>query len=140
MLFIITTTITKGPQQETSERKPAFQWLGLHTGYTIMIDDNPEFTTPLTAEVEGNTFIPEENLGLGQHYWKVKGLRESGIKTFTIISEVSIKKEQDNLRNDGNTKLIIEKSPSITGAVILDINRTIKLEKDVEEVLAKQDE
>ena len=139
LFFILTTILLTSPKGETLERKPTFEWFGLPTGYVIMIDDNPEYTTPITAELKGNTYTLEENLGLGDHYWKVKGIRGSNVQTFTITSEVSLKTEEDSLRNDGNTRLSIETMPTITGAAILGINQTIKLE-GIEEVSAKQDE
>ncbi|MCG2717691.1 MAG: hypothetical protein L6408_02500 [Nanoarchaeota archaeon] len=140
LFFIFTTTITLNPKGEILERKPEFKWLGFPTSYVIMIDDNPEFTTPITAQVKGKTYTSEESLELGEYYWKVKGLRNSQTQKFIINSKVSLKREEENLRNDGNTRLKLDLKPSITGAVILDINRTIKLGEETEEVSAKQDE
>lgn len=141
LLFLFTTVTSLNPKGEILERKPTFEWLGLPTGYVIMIDDNPDFTTPTTVEVKGNKYSPENELELGEHYWKVKGLRESEVQKFTIVSKVSLKREEDeNLRNDGNTRLKLGIISGVTGAVTLDINQTIKLEKEVEEVSAKQDE
>jgi len=139
--FILTTTITLSPGGETFERRPTFEWLGMPTGYTIMIDDNPDFSTPWTEKVEGKTYTPDKDLELGDYYWKVKGFRESNVQKFTIISKVSIKREEDEkLRNDGNARLKLDMQPGITGAVTLGINQTIKLEENVEEVIAEQDE
>ncbi len=106
-----------------------------------MIDDNPDFTTPIVIAVRGNKYFPKEDLELGEYYWKVKGFRESNVQKFTVTSKVSLKREEDeNIKNDGNTRLKLGINPGITGAVILDINQTIKLGKEVEEVTAKQDE
>lgn len=140
LFFILTSTTPLSPKGEVLERKPEFKWLGLPTSYTVMIDDNPDFSTPITAEVEGKTYTPENNLELGEHYWKVKGFRNSKAQKFTIASKVSIKTEEENLRNDGNTRLKLNLKPGVTGAAILDINQTIKLGKETEKVSAKQDE
>lgn len=138
--FIFTSTITLNPKEEIFERKPEFKWTGLPTSYTIMIDDNPDFSTPITAQVKGKTYTPEDNLDIGEYYWKVKGFRNSKVQKFIITSKVSLKREKEDLRNDGNTRLRLDFKPSITGAAILDINQTIKLEKETEEVTAEQDE
>lgn len=140
LFIILTSTITLNPKGEICERKPTFEWLGLPTSYVIMIDDNPYFSTPVTAQVNGKTYALENSLELGDHYWKVKGLRESKVQKFTIVSRVSLKREDEDMRNDGNTRLKLGIQPGVTGAVVLDINHTIKLEKNVEEVTAKQDE
>ncbi len=140
LFLILTTTTPLTPKGETFERKPTFEWLGMPTSYVIMIDDNPDFTTPTTAKVEGKTYAPEEDLELGTYYWKVKGFRNSKVQEFTITSKVSLKREEDEkVRNDGNTRLKLDIQPGITGAVILDINQTINTE-NAEEVTAKQDE
>lgn len=141
LFFLLMNTTPLTPNGNIFERKPEFKWFGLPTSYTIMIDDNPDFTTPIKAKVEGKTYTPENNLELGDHYWKVKGFRESRTQKFTIVSQVSLKREDDeNLRNDGNTRLNLDLKPSIVGAVVLDINQTIRFEKETEEVKAKQDE
>lgn len=141
LLFLFTTTISLNPKGEILERKPTFEWLGTPTSYAIMIDDNPDFTTPTVIEVRGNKYSPEEDLELGEYYWKVKGFRESNVQKFTVTSKVSLKREEnENIKNDGNTRLRLGINHGITGAVILDINQTIKLGKEVEEVTAEQDE
>jgi len=137
--ILFTSTILLNPKEKTLERKPEFRWTGLATTYTIMIDDNLDFSTPIIQKVDGKTFTPEENLELGEQYWKVKGIRESQVNKFTIESKVSIKKEQEDLKNDGNTRLKLETIP-VTGAAILDIDDTIKLAEEVQEAIAKQDE
>ena len=140
LFFILTSTTPLNPKGEIFERKPEFKWVGLPTSYTILIDDNPDFSTPITADVKGKTYNLEDNLELGDYYWQVKGFRNSKVQKFTITSKVSIKKVEEELRNDGNTRLTLDLKPSVIGAVILDINQTIKLEKETEEVTAKQDE
>lgn len=140
LFFILTSTTLLSPKGEVFERKPEFKWTGLPTSYTIMIDDNPDFSTPITANVKGKTYALEDNLELGYYYWKVKGFRNSKVQKFTITSKVSLKREEEDLRNDGNTRLKLDLKPSVVGAVVLDINQTIKLEKETEEVTAEQDE
>lgn len=138
LFFILTSTTPLNPQREIFERKPTFEWLGLPTSYTIMIDNNPDFSTPITADVKGKTYTLEDSLELGEYYWKVKGFRSSKVQKFMITSKVSLKREEEDLRNDGNTRLKLDFKPSVTGAAILDINKTIKLEKETEEVTGKQ--
>lgn len=140
LFFLLTATVPLNPKGEIFEKRPVFKWLGMPSSYTVLIDDNPEFTTPVTAKVEGNSYVPEENLGLGEHYWKVEGIRGGKAQKFTIASTVSLKTEEDSIRNDGNTRLKLDLKPSITGAVILDINQTIRLGEETEEVSARQDE
>lgn len=140
LLFItLISVIPLSPGKETFERKPTFQWIGLPTTYTILIDDNPEFTTPTKAEVKGNSYTPEENLELGEHYWKVEGILGGKTQKFTITPKVSLKREEDSLKNDGNTRLKLDLTPGITGAMILDVNKTIK-PGAAELVSARQDE
>ena len=137
LLFILTTTLPINPKGEIFERKPVFEWRGLPTSYIVMIDDNPQFSTPTTAQVKGKTYTPENDLELGEHYWKVEGIRESKVQKFTITSKVSLKREEKNLRNDGNTKLNLDVCG--TGAAVLDVNQTVE-QCEGGMISAKQDE
>ena len=128
LFFLLTTVTTIEPYGKIFERKPVFKWTGMPSSYTIMIDDNPDFSTPIIEEVKKKEYTPKNNLELGDHYWKVKGIRNSKVQKFTIVSKVSLKREEESLRNDGNTKLKLN-TQLITGAAILDINQTMKIDE-----------
>lgn len=141
LIFILSSTITLGPKGEIFERKPEFKWIGLPISYTIIIDDNPDFTTPITEKVKGNSYTPENDLALGDYYWKIKGIRNSNVQKFSLLSKVSLERlEEERLKNDGNVKLRLGLVPGAIGAAVLDINQSLKIGKEVEEVTAKQDE
>lgn len=92
----------------------------------ILIDDNPEFYSPMTKE---KPFIID--LEPGVYYWKA----EKSILTgkFTIQSEVGIQLEklEDKYRvnNTGNVEvdLGIEKKGILTGAAVLGFGNSLDL-------------
>lgn len=72
----------------------------------ILIDDNPDFTSPNKYIVNNGTEI---NLEPGKYYWEAVGVLGSKIRTLTIKSKVSfrlIKMGDDfGVVNDGNVGL-----------------------------------
>ncbi len=75
----------------------------------ILIDDNPDFTSPNKYFVKNGTVI---NLEQGKYYWKAVGVLGSKIRTLTIKSEASLKlvKVGDNFKvvNNGNVNLNVD--------------------------------
>jgi hypothetical protein len=61
---------------------------------TILIDDNKEFSSPLTIYVKDNLIV---TLKPGKYYWKVVGVLQSEVHELTMNSEVALR-----LRADGN--------------------------------------
>ncbi|MFH1521789.1 MAG: hypothetical protein ABIF18_02410 [archaeon] len=71
-------------EYETSERDVLFV---IDKADVLLIDDNPDFTTPDEYKVEDGLKI---NLEPGKYYWKVVGVLGSEIRTLTINSVVSL--------------------------------------------------
>ncbi len=92
---------------ETTEKGILFSF---ENANLILIDDNPEFSSPDEIYVEDNLVI---NLKPGKHYWKIKGLTESEIRELTVLSEVDLKLkslggESYGIVNAGNTRLNVD--------------------------------
>ncbi|MDD5332018.1 MAG: hypothetical protein PHE43_04355 [Candidatus Nanoarchaeia archaeon] len=145
LLIIVLTVLFPLPKTPKNnevifDRKPEFRWIGIPMTYTILIDNNPEFTSPIKKQVYCCEYIPEENLPFENLYWKVKGVFPSIITQFRIESEIALKlkQEQENytVTNDGNSKLnvSIEQSSknkiSVTGQAILDLDESLTLNKN----------
>lgn len=129
------------------ERKPVLEWEGYSDKYTILIDDNREFSSPTKETVYGNNYITDE-LEFGKYYWQVSSLLSaSRVNSFEIISKVAIKvnqtKENVDIYNDGNARLnvSVEDSGILTGAAVIEIKENeIFVNKDNRSLKAKQDE
>ncbi|NCO11628.1 hypothetical protein CO038_03855 [Candidatus Pacearchaeota archaeon CG_4_9_14_0_2_um_filter_39_13] len=91
----------------------------------ILIDDNPEFTSPEEIHAEDNLIV---NLKPGVYYWKVEGALPGETRQLTIISEVSLKLKESSsgysLVNSGNTRLNVDiyEDGKKTGDVILEVD------------------
>ena len=122
----------------TYERAPSFEWSGWSSDYELLIDDSPDFTTPMTYHVRGNRFRMPDNLEFGTYWWKVKGDgTESEPKQFTVESVVALSRpEKDMIVNRGNTELLV-RSSGLAGAVVLGVNSTLEVGED-DNVLAEQ--
>ena len=97
-------------------------------GNVILIDDNPEFSSPETIYAEDNLVI---QLQPGVYYWKVQGALDSEIRKVTIVSELGLKlkrvsNESYDIVNSGNTELNVDvyNNDTITGSVVLGIDGT----------------
>jgi hypothetical protein len=142
---------------ETTDRRPDFMWGGLHgmlgtgkgTDFIFMIDEDPEFSSPLTKEVQGNSYRPEEPLEFGTYYWKVMLPERATSPTgmFTVVSEVSVKRDQGRLTNTGNSGIALATTssgrepagstrPGLTG-LFLGVNQTVEIGGN-EDVIARQ--
>jgi len=125
---------------ETTDRKPVFSWGGLQGAVTFMLDEDPEFGSPVTKEVEGTAYTPESPLDFGTYYWKVvspDGL-SSPTGMVTVVSEVSVSRGDGWLKNTGNTPISLERETTggLTGMVV-GINQTVGIGND-ENVTARQ--
>lgn len=139
--FLFIPLLSPTGEIETAQRRPVFSWGGISGAFTVMIDDNPSFSSPIFETTNDNRFQPDEPLSFGTHYWKV--VSDNGVESatgmVTIVSEVSVKRGQGWLKNSGNTDIILDTSPGgfgLTGMMV-GINQTIDI-KDDDNVFAKQ--
>ena len=122
------TPIPLEPKENATiyDLKTKFSWTG--KAISLWIDDNPEFTSPILATVQGNSYTPKESLETKQYYWKLG--KESQARTFLIQGRGSIEVEHTDrgilLKNNGNVDLAVS-SDEITGAVVVHpgVNRLI---------------
>lgn len=107
------------PEIHAKEREAVLRWAAPYSSYTLYLDDNSEFTSPLVA----HTSLKQHTLSLepGKYFWKVRsGMIRSTTKSFTLDSEVSITIAGKTLRNDGNVGLNASLS-GVSGAVAAEI-------------------
>ncbi len=92
-------------------------------GSMILIDDNPDFTSPEKIDVKDNLIV---NLKPGEYYWKVDGVLQSEVRKLIVKSEIGLRLRPSGneyeVVNSGNTRLSIDvySNNIITGRVILD--------------------
>lgn len=125
------------PGINLKEREVRLRWFSLYKNYTLYVDDNREFTSPMMIKTERRDYPIELEPGI--YFWKVKaGKMSSPVKSLELDSDVSIKIEDNSLENDGNVDLNISLE-SITGAIVIDLpyKDKIKLE-DNSNITAKQ--
>ncbi len=119
----------------TTERRPLFSWGGMQGDFVVLLDDGPDFVSPLREEVPGNEYMPKEDLEFGTYYWMVEsGVMKSGIRKFTVDSSVVIMRDDEEVTNEGNTKILLH---SITGAMVLDPGSSVEVGEE-EDVKAEQ--
>jgi hypothetical protein len=123
LALALSINIALAPSGTTAKTNLEFRWIGFSK--TIMIDDNPEFTSPVTLKEN-----QEATLEPGDYYWKTTGL--STTNSFKINSEVGIivrrvSNDSFNIENTGNVNEVIETRTDfgITGAVTLDQNQNL---------------
>ncbi len=125
------------PEIDLKERGVMLKWYGLYKDYTIYVDDNREFTSPIVIKTERKNYPIE--LEPGTYFWKIKsGKISSFVKKLEIDSAVSISVKNDSLENNGNVDLNVSLE-GITGAVIAELpyKGKIKIE-DNYNITAKQ--
>lgn len=99
----------------------------------LLIDDNPEFTSPEELYVKDNLVI---NLKPGIYYWKVKGFLQSSIRRIAVVSEVGLILRENagdyEVVNTGNTKLELDyiENDSVTENKFLDIKESAEVYGD----------
>lgn len=121
--------------EATDDRRPALGWFGFQGYYTVMIDDDPSFTSPVIMETGKNSARPENDLDFGKYYWKVKsnGI-ESATGEFSVVSTVQLSRSREEVKNTGNTNIWLN---SITGAFVLGVNESVDVNEE-ENVTAEQ--
>ena len=119
----------------TDNRMPTLSWSGLQGHYTVMLDDNPDFVSPIEKETFGNRMKLQEGLDFGKYYWKVvsNGI-ESRTGEFSIVSTVELSRSGEEVKNTGNTNVWLS---SITGAFVLGVNESAGANEE-ENVKAEQ--
>ena len=129
LLLVLSYTViipTKPKQNEVLEgRDVDFEWIGKKAKYWLIVDDNPEFTSPWIIETRKNR-VSVKNMSVGENWWYVMNERaRSKVRMFRIIPNVIIEVDEDNqsytVKNKGNValNLSIELKNPVTGAVIL---------------------
>jgi hypothetical protein len=94
----------------------------------ILIDDNPQFSSPQEIYVQDNLVI---NLKPGTYFWVAQGLVPSEIRSLTIQSEINlkIKKSQDGplqIVNSGNANLNVDiyENGKLASSVVIDVDES----------------
>ena len=96
-------------------------------GENILIDDNPEFTSPESIYAKNNLVI---NLKPGTYYWKVSGLVQSEVRKITILSSIDLRLRESGEKyevvNSGNTRLNVDvyDNDALVGNVVLDVDES----------------
>lgn len=113
------------------DRTPVFRWSGADSSYELLIDDDPDFSTPFTYDVTGRSFSVGNDMDFGTYWWKVRsGDTESEPKKFTVVSTVALSRPEGNMIvNSGNTDLLVYRS-GLAGAVTLAVNDTLEVEEE----------
>lgn len=108
----------------------------------ILIDDNPEFSSPDVINARNDAVI---NLKPGIYYWKLDGVLESDVRKFTILSEIELKlrefEDGYEVVNAGNTRLNVDiySEDVLTGSIVLDAGESHKTEEKENKFIGRQD-
>ena len=126
------------------DKEIELKWNGDYENYTVYIDENKNFETPVIKKITGNSYIIDE-LDFGTYYWKVeKNNISSQVWKFTVYSKVAInmieKENSVEIENVGNTDIDLEVRNPITGVVTLDLpyEKSKEFEKDNTIFIGKQ--
>ncbi len=107
------------PEINLREREVRLRWYGVYKDYTVYIDDNREFSSPIVVKTERRDYRVE--LEPGVYFWKIRARGISSfVKKLKIDSAVSIKVRNDSLENDGNVELNVTLE-KVTGAVTAEL-------------------
>lgn len=133
MAFI--NLLSPGNGECIGDRKPELRWGGMQGTFTVLIDEDPGFGSPLREKVVGNRYIPEDELDFGTYYWKVESGRiESGVGKFTVSSSVVLGRDAGKVSNQGNADVLLR---TVTGSMVLKTGDSIEIGED-EDVKAEQ--
>ncbi|HLG24320.1 MAG TPA: hypothetical protein VI564_05320 [Candidatus Nanoarchaeia archaeon] len=154
LIVLLTSLVSVTPispkDTEITKVQPTFSWSG-KADY-LVIDDNPEFSSPIVEKVSGSEHTIQNSLTFGTHYWKLKGIVTSKTSQFTINSvvDLEISKTGDEgkiiLANSGNSALKIFHYESrglskLTGLHSLKINESKIVRINSKSIfVARQDE
>jgi hypothetical protein len=122
----------------TYDRTPYFEWSAWGDDYELLLDEDPQFRTPMSFEVSGTNYVLDDSLEFGAYWWKVRGAgAESEPRKFTVVSTVALSRpERSVITNAGNTDLLVYRS-GLAGAVTLAVNGTLEVREE-ENVKAEQ--
>ena len=150
-LSLVSITPLYPINEEITKTSPMFKWSG--NAKYILIDDNPDFSSPIIEKAEGGEHSLEKPLSFGVHYWKLKGYSESKTSMFTINSIVDLELEktetnQARLLNSGNSDIKVfhyekrnEGPLRLTGLHSLKINEAKDVQINSKSIfIARQDE
>lgn len=107
----------------------------------MLIDDNPEFSSPEEIFIEDDLVV---NLEPGVYYWKVKGITDSKIRKLIIESRVDLilRKNRDKYEviNAGNIRLRIDvyENETLQEEIILEVDESRNVSGS--KFLGRQDE
>jgi hypothetical protein len=120
----------------TNDRTPELAWGGMQGEFVLMVDDDPDFGSPMERRVSGNSYIFENSLDFGTYYWKVKfGGISSWTRDFTVGSSVVLARDDEGVRNEGNTEIMVT-TDRVTG-MLVGVGDSLEVEED-ENVRAEQ--
>lgn len=91
---------------------------------SILIDDNPEFTSPEKINVKDSLVV---RLAPGTYYWKIESITRNEIRKLTILSEIGLKLKKSEwgyeVVNSGNVELNVEiyDNETLTDEIILKV-------------------
>lgn len=97
----------------------------IERGNAILIDDNPEFTSPEHVQMHDRLVV---TLQPGVHYWKVEGVVDSEIRKLVIASAVELRLEENGTRyevvNAGNvqTAVAFYENESLLTSRVIDVH------------------
>lgn len=116
---------------ETSQTEILFS---IEKAESLLIDDNPDFTTPEEYDIRDGLKI---DLKPGTYYWKAVGVLDSEIRTLTIRSEVSLELREIegdgySVVNAGNVRLNVEvyNGTELLNKVKLDVSEEVDVDGD----------
>jgi hypothetical protein len=119
----------------TTERRTEFSWGGMQREFVIFLDDDPDFASPFTAEVSGNSYRLGKDMDFGTYYWKIESSgMSSSVREFTVGSSVVLAREENEVKNEGNVDLLLHR---ITGLFLLGVDESLEIDGD-EDVKAEQ--
>lgn len=124
------------PEINLKEKEVKLRWAGIYRNYTVYVDDNKEFTSPMIIKTAMKDYPIK--LDPGVYFWKVKaGKMSSIVRKVGVNSDVSIKVEENTVENDGNVELNITMETP-TGAFVLGLPYKEKAEIGRGNITAKQ--
>ncbi|MFH0831360.1 MAG: hypothetical protein V1886_00625 [archaeon] len=145
-VVILNFSILLSPSQgmQTRGSSVSFSWLGFAS--SALVDDNPDFTSPIIAEKNRQI-----ELKPGTYYWCVQFMGKCLDKQeFAINSDVVIDVKTaviDNetayrIENKGNTRVMLNIIGMLTGKAILEPDAVIyeKNSSDITKIIASENE
>ena len=126
-LVLLEGVILLKPFGVTDDIYPTFYWISPEGKSRLIVDDDERFDNPLVdVGVSGNKYQTAYPLDFGTYYWKIEHKNgESYTGMFVLNSKVDINVENDYLKNNGNTEVVVD---TITGRHFLDIGEKRELE------------